>query len=518
MTKVLKNLEIEPIRKTRGIQISYTSKYPRKAALIVNTIAEQYIVEQLDAKFEATRKATKWLSERISVLKKKVEESEKAVEMYKKESGLGSASGLPSQQVAEFSRQLMEVRSQRREAEASLGQMNLMADSPEGVGSMGKVLSSPLIQGLRVREVDLLRKISEFKTEYGERHPKMINLRTEIKDLRKKIKKEIDKIAFGIKNEVQVIIESEKSLEKDLDALKLEASEISRAEIRLRALEREAEADRVLFETFLKRFKETSTQDSIQQPDARVISRADIPSKPSFPNKKKTIGIAFAVSIFCGLFLISVLEFMDSGFRSTEQIETLTGISALGYIPQVDRKSPEDFILQKPYSAYGESIRSLRTSLLLSNVDTPPKVILVTSGIPEEGKTTTALSLARLAAMSGQKTFALECDLRRPTFAKRLMEKDLMAKISKKGLVELLAQEVPFSDVVHSDKSGIDFICAGRSVASPTDLFSSKQMTELVSKLSREYDLIVFDTPPVLAVSDARILGALADKTIFVTR
>ncbi len=516
----LEKLAVKPERRSRVISISFESESPQTAALAANTVADLYLVEQLEAKFEATERAIAWLSTRLAELRQKVEASERAVEKFRKKAGLieGERVTLAAQEISELNTELLMARSKGAEAEARLKQLEARLRSSDNVDSVAEVLSSSLVQRLREQEAEVLRKTAELSTEYGEKHPRMINVRAEIRDLRSKIKTEAYKITDNLRSEVEVAHAREQTLAGRLKQLEKKIAGLHENRVQLHAFEREAEADRVLYQTFLSRFKETRAQEDIQQTDARIISRADVPSEPSFPKKWLILALAIAGAIFLGVAFAFFIEQLDHGFRSMEQVERLAGVSPLGLVPalkglRAQVTGPEDYMVAKPTSAFGESIRSLHTGLLLSNVDKPPKVVLVTSALPEEGKTVIALSLVRMKALAGERAIIVDGDLRRPRLHKKLKLPE------KPGLVEFLADQASLDEIIHKDEAtGAHVLPAGRPTPNSGNLLSSDRMKLLLAELSERYDLVVLDSPPVLAVADARILARFADKTIFIVR
>ncbi len=517
----LAHLDIDRKGRSRVIEIRYESEQAGLSTRIANTLADVYIVDQLEAKFEATKRATEWLNERVSKLRKAVTDSERAVETYRKQSGLlrGRGVTLATQQISELNSQLIVARTKRAEAEARLSQVLNLLRTSGGVDSAAEVLSSPLIQRLRGQEAQTLRRAAELSQEFGDKHPKMINARAELADLRKKIKSEVDKIVQNLRNEVGVALARERTLKSNLDSLEARVGNLNTSEVQLRALEREAEANRALYKTFLSRFKETGQQAEIQQADARIISRADVPTAPAFPKKNLLYAVAFAGASLLGMMLIFLIEKLDRGFRSMTQIETSTGIAAIGLIPHLGgmksiNSTPYDYVISKPSSAFGESLRSLYTSILLSNVDKPPKTVLITSSVPNEGKTSISISLARQVAKQSQKQVVLiDGDLRRPQ-----VHRSLGLPVAP-GLVEYLSGNASIEEILHrDDASGAIVITAGGIPNNPTDILASDQMRRLVTMLAETNDLVFIDSPPVHVVSDPKVLAQLADKTIYVVR
>jgi succinoglycan biosynthesis transport protein ExoP len=506
---------------SRVIDVSVGSESPLKARAILQTLTDLYLVDQLDVKFEATQRAAAWLNERLGEVTRKVEISEKAVEDFRRENGLIRGKddvNLSTAQITELSTQLVVARTKVAEAEARLKQVEAVARSGRGTDSVGEVLSSPLIQALRQQESVVLRKQAELSTKYGPKHPQLINVNAELADLRQKITIEVRNVISNLRTELEVAKAREASLTRDLTDMERRVGGLNEKEVQLRALEREATANRTLLNTFLQRFKETSGQEGIQAPDARIISAASLPVAPSFPNVLLIMSLTMVGSLILGVGLVFAIEQLDSGFRSMDQVEREMGVPALGMIPLLDpAKSgglpPEQYCLEKPVSAYAESIRNLYVSLSLSDVDKPPKLVLITSSVPEEGKSAVSLSLSRVVARSGQKVVLIDCDLRRPAIHSRL---NLPAK---PGLVELLAHRAQFKDIVRIDKdSGAHIIPAGELAPNPTDLLASEQMQKLLIDLAKVYDFVVLDCSPVLAVTDARVLARRVDKVVYVVQ
>ena len=518
---LLDHLHVTRVGQSRVIHVSVTHPNPVRAANIANAVADLYIVEQLEEKFETTKRATEWLHDRLAGLKTKVETSERAVENFRKVSGLveGKGATLVSQQAVEINTQLILARSQRAEAVARLTQVQDLLKHSDRVDSVAEVLNSPLIQNLRSQEVELQRRAAELSQEYGKKHPKMINIHAEIQDLEDKITVEVNKIIQGLRNNAAVARARERELEQNLKESEAKVASMNERQVQLHALEREAQANRTLYETFLNRFKQTSEQEDFQRPDAQIISRADTPNEPSAPKKKLMLIVAFILSGGVGLGLVFLLESLDNGFRSMEQIETETSVPALGLVPVLSGlktigKEPQDVIIERPQSAFGESVRNLHASLLLSNVDNPPKIVMLTSSVPGEGKTSLSISLARFVARtSSKRVLIVDCDLRRP------MVHSHMGMPVSPGLVQLVAGEASLEEVLRLDEvSGAYVIASGGMPPNPTDIIASAHFSNMLSKLRTTFDLIVIDSSPVLAVSDSRVLSRFVDKTIFVVR
>jgi succinoglycan biosynthesis transport protein ExoP len=301
-------------------------------------------------------------------------------------------------------------------------------------------------------------------------------------------------------------------------ALRGEVVEQSRAQVRLAELQRDADADRAILETFLTRSKETAGQNAFEEPDARIISPADLPVRPSSPHVGTAVAAAFAVSILLGILLAFLIESLQSGFRFPEEVERLTDTKVLRVVPDLPGNitrglKAHDFVLREPNSAFAEALQSIRTNLRFATAGGVPRVILLTSGTTGEAKSTLALSLARLAARAGQRTVLIDADMRRPTIA------SLMKLQPAKGLEDLLSSQATLAEVIVKDEAtGLEIIPSGTGASQPQDLLSGPRMSELVHGLRQGHDLVIIDSPPVTFVSDAVIMSGLADFTLFLIR
>ena len=460
------------------------------AALAVNTLADIYILDSVNVKIETTRRASDWLNDRVSELKKRTKESQEALEAYRRKIGvidLGQRATLMTQQLAELSTKLITARSERNEAEAKFAQLRKLLSSPDGIETASAVLANQLIQRLREQEAQLLREMAELKITLRDQHPRMINKQGELANL-----------------------------QAEVNLLQKQLQEQSEAEVGLRQLESEVNANKQLLDTVLSHFKELDVQEQgLQTADARLISPATVPLRPAYPKKTLIIGFALVLAAVAGVALVLLLEHLDAGFRSLRQLEVASGVPSIGMVPLVTGRNvrPQDEVVERPQSVFAEAIRAVRTALLLSNVDRPPKTVLFTSSVPSEGKTSTAMALARASAKAGQRVIIIDCDVRSPAVHTALGVPNL------NGVVDVLSGESKLEDVIDIDeRSGCHYVTAGRMAPNPTDLLGSARMRQMLDRLREVYDLVVIDTPPVLAVSDTLVLLRLADKTCFVVR
>ena len=516
----LSKVKVSQIKRSQVVTIEMESESPVLAAKMANELAEQYIVGQLEAKFDATKKATDWLNNQLAKLKEKVEASERAVELYRQEKGITQTKGsvgLSQQQMSEINSQLIIARTKRAEASARVRQVQRLIRSGGDVSSVSDVLNSALVQRLKEQESTLQRKYSEMSVSFGKKHPEMIQIQAELRDIKAKITSEVQKIATSLQNELDIASTRQYSLSSSLKQVREETGGDRAAEVGLRALEREASANRTLFETFLNRFKETASTQGMEEANARVISEAEVPLKASFPKKKLLLIVSVLGGLFFAVVLAFVLEMLNPGLRSPEQVEEHLHMPTLGVIPASDTNvDAHDYVLDKPHSSLTEAVNSLRVSLMLLNPDEQVKSLLVTSAVPSEGKSTLAMLIARISAQAGQKVVLVDTDFRRPT-----VEEKLKIDAKQPGLTDLLMNhELKLKDVLfEDDKTGMRVLSRGMSsYVNPADLFASQRMQQILNELKSEYDLVILDSPPVMAVTDSRVLSRMVDKTLFVLR
>src|SRR6185312_6998325 len=375
MTKIIDNfgdkLKVSSDGKSRIITISFQSEDPILAAQIANTLADGYIVERLDAKFEATKRANIWLADRLNTLRQEVQVSEDSVEKFRNENGLLRTANpqqpgtqgmtLTMQQMAQVSTDAVTAHTKYLEAQSRLAQLQrsgvtkggASADAAIKDNNILEVLQSPVIQNLRAQEADAQRRAADLAAQYGDKHPKMVNARAEIAEIRSKIQTEVARVVDALRNEVTTQQAREQGLNQLLAKMKADAARNDIAEVQLRDLERQAQANRALYENFLTQFKQTQSQDSFQQPDADIISHAAVPTQPSFPQKPVLILLSALTSFIIGVLLALVCQNLDVAVRSMDQVRSLLKVHPLGMVPALGGirrpgNKPESEVLDRP--------------------------------------------------------------------------------------------------------------------------------------------------------------------------
>lgn len=498
---------------SRVITIRFTSSDPVLAADVVNRASELYVQEQLQTKLAEVERISHWLSERISVMGEEVSGAEAAVQSYRARAGLND-----EQQARSYEVELLELNRALGMARVDLLGLQSKKESIDRARGRGDtesllgIVSSPILLSLRERELELVRQEAELATSFGDRHPRMQLLQEEKRRLSSKIGQEAGRLAMDLERERSRAAEQVRQLERQIAEHKAQDYERGDAQVGLRELQRQAEASRRLYELFLQRFKEIGEQQAIIEPDAQVISYANPPARPSSLSPKLFSLMGFTSALAGSTLLALVAEGLDRRTRSARQMERVTGLRVLGTVPRLRSRSaaqPHRYVAERPISGYAEAMRSVYTALHFGPSGGDHRSALVTSALGGEGKTTFAVSLAAVAAQWGHRVILVDADLRHPSVART------MGLSVKDGLVEVARGEVTLQQAVTRSESGFDVLALGTASRDPVGLVGSRRIQEVLDRLRGEYDLVVIDSPPVLAVTDARITAGQVDATIF---
>jgi capsular exopolysaccharide synthesis family protein len=377
-----------------------------------------------------------------------------------------------------------------------------------------------VIGELRKQRAEVSGTVADLQGRYGDRHPEMLKAKRQLSDIDAQIQAEITRIISNLQAKVQVSKTRAAAIAGSLGDAHGTLANNNRAMVRLNELERTAEASRTLYESYLNRFKETTSQQGLEQSDSRIVSKAKIPTRQSSPKIGLNLAGGLALGLIVAFAAVMVAEGLDAGLTTAEDVERRLDKAYLGGIPHLasvaaddERLSPMDHVVQKPLSAFSEAFRNLRTSIQQSRLGEPVKVVALTSSLPGEGKTTTTICLGRAAALQGLKVVIVDCDLRRQTI-KRMFDEAPSA-----GLLEVLSGEQSLDQVLTVDPvTGASILPLANNVFTPRDVFGSIAMDRLLVDLRARFDLVLLDTAPVLPVADTRILASKADVLVFLAR
>ncbi len=521
---VQKGLSLSPVRGSRVIEVSFTSSNPKTAARVVNSMANQYIVDQLEAKLETTRSATAWLSIRVSELQSRVEEAEDAVEKARTRLSLEAGQGLEitNQQLEALNATLTITRSSISRVDAQYTRLTDAVENNLDLGAIPEFRDSKLIQGFRETESDLLAQEINLKATVPEGHPALTRLQARIEETQRNINAEAARIISATKVELDALEAQEITLAQDVRELETQALSQSANQVELRQLEREANASRALYENFLSRQQETTAQEDLQNADARILSPAEPPILAESQRKRIIVWASTLLGLMAGVAIIFLLDRLNNTFRAPPQIEELTGYSVLATVPgtgsRMKRSAVVKTLREKPNGALAESVRNLRTSILFSNLDNPPKVVMFTSSTPREGKSTTSMMMAMTSRQMGKSAVIVDCDLRMPALAKVLQVND-----DAPGLLSVMDGTAQIKDALYrEEETGLHVLMAKPNERpaqlNAADILSSQKFKSLIEGLSQHYDLVILDTPPTLVVTDARIVSQICDAVVYAVR
>lgn len=510
---------------TYVLEITARSTDPQRAQLIANTYADVYIASQISQRAATTERAGNWLSRRLAELRDDVQAKEAAVETFRVQSGLMSAQGstLPETQIVNVQTQVLTAQADLAEAEARYRQLQQLRTSGASLDTIGNALNSETIRTLRNREAEIAQRQSELELRYFETHPSVQAVRAERADVEAQIQREVQRITVNLGNEVAVARARLETLRQSMREATGELSGNSSDGLRLRELEREAAASRQVYTAYLQRYEEIADQDQLNTSDARLLSYASVPHSPSSPKLRISLALAIALGILLGLGAGVLIEILDQSVKSADDLESRVGYPAVASIPIISRRMmrqmppadrhPAGYLIGRPMSAFTEALRVLRTVIVYSKLDFSVKVVAVTSAVPDEGKTTISMCLARVAAMSGQRVIVVDCDLRKQSI------NDVIDIEAETGILQVLAGETHWRSAIVTDPgSEAHVLPVATSGFTPRDVFGSDAMERLISELRANYDLVILDCAPILAVAETRILVKQADTTVVVAR
>lgn len=524
--KVSAALEVQRRAMSYVIDVSVTARDPAEAARIANAVVEQYLTQADGVRLATTERASSWLGQRLAELRTNVQAKEAEVEAFRAQTGLLTAEGrsLTESQTTQTQQALLAARSDLAEREARHRQVLALGRAgSSGVESIDQALESPTIRDLRRQEAELTRRQADYESNLGERHPFVASGRAELEDVRRQLNAEVGRIGASTSNDVDVARARVATLERSLGASAGRLVNNNEDQVRLRELEREAAAARAVYESFLQRWHEIAGQGQLGQTAAQIVAEAEPPTSPSSPRMLLGVVIAIMAGLIAGAIAGFAAEALDDTIKGPDDVEQRLGMRALAVVPMVDPKAlrllaPEDrhpagYLVEKPLSPYAEAFRVMRTALHYADLQRDAKIVAVTSALPDEGKTTCALSLARVAALGGQRVALVDCDLRR-----RALNRVLNIH-PRAGLLEVLSGERVWRDVCGVDEpSGAHVIPLAETALTPRDMFSLPAMEDLLNDLRAQYDLVILDCAPVLVAADARLVVGQADTAIVVAR
>jgi capsular exopolysaccharide synthesis family protein len=524
-------LRVQIVPSTQMVDIRYQNNDPKVATDVVNKLVDTYIDEDLRSKFDRTMRVSTWLQKQLEGLQREAGDAQRQLADYQKQHnivGTDETSNLTMQNLAQISGDLEGAEADRIMKEARMREFE--SQDPDLVALMG---DNPQVGNLRGQLTALQMQRAEMASRYGEHYPKMQELNVQIDKIQASINSEVALSRRQVRDEYTGAQRLEEMLQKRLDAQKEDAYRLNEDEAQYAILRHEAELTRDLYDALQMRLKEASVTAGLSATNITVVDRAQIPQYPVAPKKTLAVMMGLIGGLLCGTVLAFMVESIDDTLQTSEEVESISTLASLATIPHIlgegakrKRKKSTDtqpegahaqqlIALHSSKSHAAEAYRGLRSSLLLSSIDRPPRVIVVTSAFPGEGKTTTAVNLAIALAQRGERVLLVDADLRRGSL-------DRVFKLEEKnfGLSTVLAQSAAHAEIAApvAELPYLRVLPTGPRPPNPAEMLSSKRMEEQLQQWAHEFDRVVLDTAPVLAVSDTQAMAALADTVILVAR
>lgn len=515
------NVQVSPIRNSQMSYVAFESTDPRLAAQIANAIADEFIKNDLENRLSGTLQATDWLDERLVELRTNLQRAEQALQDFRDREGLVSIdgqTGLGVNELASLSQRLEEARKARIGAENLLADVNNLASANvTELLTIPAVLNHVAIQRLSAEQSKAQRQVDELQKRYGPKHPAMVAALSELNSATVELADEVMTVASGIGREYEFAKRTEQQLEATWERRKAEVQEFNRKEFQLLELQRDVDTNRQLYDIFFTRIRSVSETGGFEKPHARIVDMAKPPRIPVKPKKQLIMALAMILGVMLGAAFVLVLDQLDNTVRHPDDVADKLGAPLLGSLPLVMTDGEDDsdvpHFWHNSTGNFAESIRTVRTGLRLSSLDNPAKIVVITSTLAGEGKSTLSLNLsAALGQM--EKTLLIGADLRRPTLASRL---DLAP--SHKGLSHFVAGSAELEECIeHLEDKGFWVMPSGIIPPNPLEMLSSARFTQALDELRERFDRIVIDSAPMQPVSDALVLSSYADALIYLVR
>ncbi|HTU40095.1 MAG TPA: polysaccharide biosynthesis tyrosine autokinase [Candidatus Aquilonibacter sp.] len=533
------NLNVSLSPNTHIIKVSFRSPDKELTATVVNTLMNTYTENNFKSRFDSTMQASDWLSKQLVDLQMKVETSQEKLVRYQEEHeilGIDEKQNITTEKLDELNKELTTAESERMDKESvyrlvQAGDADAVAAAAgaAATGTSGEQ-STSLLESLRAKQADLKIQAAELSTQFGPAYPKVAQLNNQLKEVNAQIIGESRKVVGKIREQYMAALQRENMLHDALEKQKQEANKLNESSIEYSILKRDLDSNRQLYEGLMEKMKEAGVSAGLKSNNFRIVDVARVPTTPVEPNVPRNLAFGLMLGLTSGVGLAFLLEGLDNTVRTTEQAQMISGLAPLGMIPLGSRtregenskrlviassREAVELITQiRPQSQMAESYRALRTSLLLSNLGSPPKMIMITSALPQEGKTTTSINCAVVLAQKGVRVLLIDADLRRPSIHK------ILGMGPRSGLSNVLTGSATLEETITPSPvlPNLSILAAGTPPPNPAELLASTNMRAMLEELRGQYDHIVVDTPPALSVTDAVVLSPRADAIVLVIR
>ena len=517
-------LDVSPVADSQLIRISFDSGDPELAASVPNALAKAYIERHLESKTDITQEAVGWITERLEELRANVKASEQALQDYRDQEKLvdvGGVDSIAANEIDEITRNLIDARRELAEAKALLNQINSLKGRPiAAYGSIPAVLADPGVHKAKEYQAAAQSAVSELSGRYGPKHPKMLSAQTELDEANQILSTQIRNVISSVGMQYEVASARVEELGNALATTKQEVAGINRKQATLDALEREVENNRELYDIFMTRLSEAKITSDMQSAIARVVDSATVPSEPVHPQKSLILLVTFFLGLTGSTFLAFVTEALDNTVKFSADVEQKLRMPVLGVLPKVPGQLIGGKLRSIRYysghneSVFAENVRTIRTNTLLTSIGEKKKLIVVTSSIQGEGKSTVSVNLALSLGQMG-KTLLIDGDMRNPVIASAFS----LTRRNAIGLSNYISGAHPLENCIHHfPEDGIHVMPAGAIPSNPLEMLSSDRFAAFLNRMKKEYDYVVIDSAPIIPVSDAVILGGHADDIVYVVK
>jgi len=510
-------LSVMPIPNSKIVTIAYRNKNPAIAKLVANAVVQAYQDVTLEIKLSNSSYSLQWMTKKAAEERKKLEDAENALQQYMRANDLVTVENrlaLIPQKLSQVSSEFTKAQTERKELEEVYQQITNATRETSALENIPIFATNDVLQKIREQIFKAKQNIKDLSKKYGHKHPVMIKANDELGILKSEINFEIKRIVASTKNSLELAISRETNLEVRLTATKAELLNVNEKFVQFSIMKREVDTNRVLYDALTSNIKRTGVTEQAQSANIWVVRKATLPGAPSHPDKKKALTLGLALGIGLGIAIAFVLEYLDNTIKSEKDLTGKFDLTILGTVEQVKGAGTEveSMIVNQPLSPLAESYRLVRSNLLLSAAEHPPKTILVTSMGPREGKTSTTINLARVLSQGDKKVLIIDCDLRKPRMH------TLFGMDNKAGLSNFLTGTMDGNILYDVPGEGIKLIPSGLIPPNPAELLSSRKMKMLVDKMADMFDFVLLDSPPIQRVTDSLAVSQIVEGAIVVVR
>jgi capsular exopolysaccharide synthesis family protein len=514
---IVANMSIKPVANTKTVFIAYSDKNPAMAKLIIDAIIQAYIDETLEIKLASSNYSLQWMTSKAGEERKKLEKSELALQQYMRDNDLVTVENklaVYPQKLAEFSSQLSKAQASQKEIEALYDQIKKLGKDYTNIETISVFSQNTTLQGLRSKVFAAEQNIKDLSKKFGYKHPVMIKAKAEYALLLKEKKFEVERIIESTRNTYELAKSQETNLKQLLANTKQEMLNINERFTQYTIMKREADMNRVLYDALTSSIKTAGVTEQSQDVKIWVVKAATMPMAPAKPRKKRNLALGLILGLFGGIGLAFFIEYLDNSVKDGKDIEQRFGIIVLGTVEELKnpQENIETHLLRHPLSPLAENYRLIRSGLLLSSPDHPPRSILVTSMSPKEGKTSTTCNLARILSQNDKSVLIIDCDMRRPR------AHSLFNIPNSTGLSNYLVGNTDTKLIKAIPNEAISLITSGPIPPNPAELLQSNRMKVLMEEMLKKFDFVLLDSPPILRVTDSLTLSTIVDGSLLIAR